>query len=229
MLVPSGSAWSTSTVAPSARSTSGADRATPHRWRSRRRRGARRGRGPPSDADDRRRSQRSTPRRIVVATEPARHRAARGGLVAEQRVQLGLERRPPRRRSACAPRARTASRRCRGTGCATPRSPPPSTPSAAADHATAGVGTTPSSTTSTPSAASPDASAASSSGPRPPRVAPDHARPSAGSVRAAARPSASDELGRELREGDAAHAVGAELQHRRSVPDAGAADRTPGV
>ena len=179
MFVPSGSSWSTSTVAPRARSTFGRHRAWRRRWRSR----------PPAT------SPRARARRSSRSTESAQRFDRRGAvddradgvagagrrraLVDEQRVQLRLERRldvvgelPATRGEqlhavVLEPVVRRRDHRARPT------------PSAAASHATAGVGTTPSAVTCAPSDVSPATSADSSNGPEQPGVAPDDELPAA--------------------------------------------------
>ena len=195
-----------------------APRARPRRrrrWRSRPRPAARRGRGPRSTrATDS--AHRLDVGRAVDVTVPTASpvRAGPRLAAAEQRVQLGLERRPRPRRTACGRPAANSLMPLSANGLCDAEITAPATPSAAASHATAGVGTTPSSATSTPSAASPATSAASSSGPER-RVS----RPTTNARRRRApgpRParSASTELRRQLDVGDPAHAVGPELQHR---------------
>ena len=123
MFVPSGSAWSTShRRRRAARSTAGRD--------------ARRGAVGAVDDDPQpveRRAPRSTrpptPPTARTASVPsttvptARRCAGAASAAAEQGVQLGLERLLDLVGQLAAARQRTASRRCRGTGCATPRSP----------------------------------------------------------------------------------------------------------
>ena len=214
MLAPSGVVDSAVTRAPSAARTTAARSRSPHRWRSRAPRAARRAVGPRGWPEVRRVEVRRPAPSVVMTPDAVPGRSARRALgVGQHGRQLAFDlaldlggQLGPEQAEQLDPVV--GERVVRGRDHRTGQ------PSAARrTAATPGVGSTPRSTTSAPSEARPAEKAACRSGPER-RVSRPTTKVRAGRTRAAARPEGQGQLGRQLQVGDAPHPVGAETGRR---------------
>ena len=150
----------------------------------------------------------------AIVVRPRRRPAATGADASDRR-ELVLDRAPRRRPAACGRRARAASRRCRTTGCGSPRSPRPRhRRPARGTRRPASAARRPRSTPR-PFRREPAAQRGLDAGARLAGVAPDDERVAAEHPRRGAT-ERGDEVVGEISVGVAADAVGAEPQHGRA-------------